>query len=171
MRPGPSEVNPEPEQTDLELPNMGFGDREDAAEPALILALFDGVNGIRFKPQGPAPPSVRIFTELLTALPTKHRDGRLFRMTFPIREIVTEWLCWRRDGYRPKGPQTGRALVKAIQEVRDGFLTINERGGGYFPIVFEAATGWGLQDRISFLVQIGANSAFYWCPVTRAWPL
>ena len=27
------------------------------------------------------------------------------------------------------------------------------------------------EELAMWLVQIGANSAFYWCPVTRAWPL
>ena len=69
-------------------------------------------------------------------------------------------------------------------------LVAGERGRGTLPFQsnLPVRTAWLLGVKFSvgatgllvvlaaywagvFLVQIGANSAFYWCPVTRAWPL
>ena len=65
-----------------------------------------------------------------------------------------DWLDWKLYNYRPSGVKTGRALARALYDVRGLWVPMNDRGGGYFPVGVSAVSGWELDDKVAFAVRL-----------------
>ena len=125
--------------------------------PALMLALFDRGGGSSLAGNGHVQPAARIFVETLLSIPTAARNGNLQQMTFTIREIVEDWLQWSVRQYRPTRDKYGGALERALAEVHNIAVPIQQDIGSpgfYRPIMVQAAEGRELNRRLSVLVRV-----------------
>ena len=122
--------------------------------PALVLMLFDEAGGASLTQNGRVSAEAAIFLEAVLNVPPKARDGRLREMRYAIREIAGDWLGWDLNHYRRTGKYTGQALARAVRGVRDLWVPMNDRGGGYFPVMVSAWQGFGLDDHIAFVVRL-----------------
>lgn len=119
-------------------------------EPALILAMFDAGGGSSLSRNGRVSNAASIWLEALLDMPTAARDGMLHETTYELREVAGDWLGWDLRFYRRTGKTTGQALASALKTVRDIWVPMNDRGGGYFPVMVSAVSGWGLDDQVAF---------------------
>ena len=120
--------------------------------PALILAMFDDAGGASLTQNGRVSASASIWLEAMLDVPIDARDGHLRETRYRIGEIVGDWLGWKLKHYRPTGKYTGQQLARALRDVRD--LWVPMSGGGYFPVMVSAWSGWGLDDRLGFVVRL-----------------
>ena len=122
--------------------------------PALLLAMFDDAGGASLTQNGRVSAAASIWLEAMLDLPPDKRDGSLRETRYCIREIAGDWLGWNLRNYRRTGMYTGKALARALRDVRDLWVPMNDRGGGYFPVMVSAWSGWGLDDRLGFVVRL-----------------
>ena len=122
--------------------------------PALLLAMFDAAGGASLTQNGRVSAAASIWLEAMLDLPPASRDGSLRETRYPIREVAGEWLGWNLRNYRTTGKKTGQALAHALRDVRDLWVPMNDRGGGYFPVMVSAWSGWSLDDRLGFVVRL-----------------
>ena len=135
----------------------------DMAMPALLLALYDEASGLGRTPGPGTTLAMHLFVESLLSVPVAARTGELYRLggrnRLTVREIVTDWAQWSPKNYRPTGKRTGEQLRNAFAHVRDIAIPMNRRGGFYFPVLLEAVSGWGLNDRIALLARVPREGA------------
>ena len=122
--------------------------------PALLLAMFDSASGASLTQNGRVSNTASIWLEAMLDLPPERRDVSLRETAYTLREIACEWLGWDLRHYRKAGRKTGQALARALAEVRDLWVPMNNRGGGYFPVMVSAWTGLGLDDQVAFIVRV-----------------
>ena len=129
-------------------------DPEAPPAPALLLAMFDDAGGASLTQNGRVSAAASIWLEAMLDLPPDKRDGSLRETRYSISEIAGDWLGWNLRNYRRTGMYTGKALARALRDVRDLWVPMNDRGGGYFPVMVSAWSGWGLDDRLGFVVRL-----------------
>ena len=143
--PGPAVVHP------AYLPGL---EPDTPPSPALLLAMFDASGGVSLTKNGKVSSTASIWLEAMLDVPPSLRDGRLRETRYPIREVAGDWLDWKLYNYRPSGVKTGRALARALYDVRGLWVPMNDRGGGYFPVGVSAVSGWELDDKVAFAVRL-----------------
>ena len=148
---------PAPEMPGPALPQPAYlpGLEPDAPPTAaLILAMFDDAGGASLTQNGRVSASASIWLEAMLDVPVTERDGHLHETRYRIGEIAGDWLGWKLEHYRATGKYTGLQLARAIRDVRDLWVPMNDRGGGYFPVMVNAWSGWGLEDQLGFVVRL-----------------
>ena len=123
-------------------------------QPALILGLFDHAAEISTLGNGKLGAAPRIFLEALLGVPVDARDGRPYRCIYDVKEIVVQWLGWDPHNYRPSHPDYGGILRSACEGLRGMSVPVGAKGGFYYPLMLGAGTGWGLDDRLEFIVRL-----------------
>ncbi len=97
--------------------------------------MFDEGGGSSLAANGKVSISASIWLETLLGVDTKDRDGRHKETLYSIHEIAGDWLGWNLTNYRMTGKPTGRALAIALHSVNNIWVTMNDRGGGYSPVL------------------------------------
>ncbi len=110
--------------------------------------------GPALQQNGKVNNAASIWLEALLDVPLADRDGGLKETHYSLREIAGDWLGWDLRNYRRTGRTTGRALASALKNVRDIWVPMNDRGGGYFPVMISAVSGRDLDDHLAFVVRL-----------------
>ena len=122
--------------------------------PALLLTLFS-LGGGKVNRRGRASIEARLFVELLLTVRRMDRQlGGLKRAPIGVQEIVEQWLQWNAACYRPVRADMGGALRAGVGRLRDIWVPVGSRGGGFFPVLFSGTTGWGLTDTLEFVLNL-----------------
>ena len=116
--------------------------------------MFDEGGGSSLAANGKVSISASIWLETLLGVDTKDRDGRHKETLYSIHEIAGDWLGWNLTNYRMTGKSTGRALAIALHSVNNIWVTMNDRGGGYSPVLLGPVSGLGLNDKVVFELRL-----------------
>ena len=144
--PSPSVPGPTTGDPPAYLPGL---EPDAPPSPAIILAMFDE-GGASLAANGKVSISASIWLEALLGVDPKDRDGRHKETIYPIHEIAGDWLGWNLTNYRLTGKSTGLALASALKAVHNIWVPMNDRGGGYFPVMLGPVSGLGLNDKVMF---------------------
>ena len=87
-------------------------------------------------------------------MPVEFRDGSTRATNYPVREIVGEWLGRNLGNWRAAGATGGLALARDLKVVNSLEVPLNDRGGGYGPVLVRIRTGYQLDARVGFEIRL-----------------